>query len=102
MTNPTEQKIQELLSVNPVILFMKGDKYMPKCGYSKTVVEILNELETPYITYDILEDEELRQTLKTYSKWPTYPQLYIKGELIGGADIVKEMYLAGELQELIK
>lgn len=80
---------------------MKGDKFIPKCGFSKQAIDILNELKVPYITFDILEDEDLRQTLKIYSNWPTYPQLYINGELVGGTDIIKEMYLTGELQDLI-
>lgn len=80
---------------------MKGDKYLPKCGFSKQVVHILNSLELDYTTYDILEDPELRQALKLFSNWPTYPQLYINGEFIGGCDIVTEMYQEGELQGLI-
>lgn len=80
---------------------MKGDKYMPKCGFSARVVEALDELGVKYTSYDILEDEEIREDLKQYSKWPTYPQLYVKGELIGGCDIVMEMRQTGELSDLL-
>jgi monothiol glutaredoxin len=96
------EKIKNLLENNEIILFMKGDKFFPKCGFSKQARDILNELEVKYTTYDILEDEELRQALKEYSNWPTYPQLYFKEELIGGCDIIKEMYLEGELEELFQ
>lgn len=99
--NNSEQKIRQLLSENNILLFMKGDKFFPKCGFSNTAVQILRELGAPFTTYDILEDEELRQSLKLFSNWPTYPQLYINGELVGGCDIMKEMYLSGELQELM-
>jgi monothiol glutaredoxin len=92
-------KIEKLLTSNPVILFMKGDKYMPKCGFSMNAVEILKDLNIAFVTYDILEDEELRQDLKEYSHWPTYPQLYIESELIGGCDIMKNLYLSGELEK---
>lgn len=95
------EKIENLLKENKIILFMKGDKYFPKCGFSKHANDILMDLELEYTTYDILEDEELRQELKTYSSWPTYPQLYFKGELVGGCDIMKEMYLSGELEDLL-
>ena len=99
MEAQTTNKIIKLLQDNPTILFMKGDKYMPKCGFSKSVVEILNEIGVPYITFDILEDEEIRQGLKEFSNWPTYPQLYVNSELIGGCDIVNEMYINGELEQ---
>lgn len=95
-----EEKIKKLLKENKVILFMKGDKIFPKCGFSLAARDILSETGVEYTTYDILEDEELRQALKVYSNWPTYPQLYVNGELIGGCDIIKEMYFEGELEEL--
>lgn len=94
--------LKALTNKAPIMLFMKGDKYMPKCGFSAHVVDLLNDLEADYSTFDILEDEEVRQGLKEYSKWPTYPQLYVKGELIGGCDIIDEMYKSGELKEVIK
>jgi monothiol glutaredoxin len=96
------QEIHELLSKNPVILFMKGDKYFPKCGYSKLAVEILNEYGIDYATFDILKDENIRQSLKDFSDWPTYPQFYYNSQFIGGSDILKEMHLAGELEQLFK
>ncbi|KAF5274186.1 hypothetical protein FQR65_LT17060 [Abscondita terminalis] len=76
---------------------MKGNRDTPRCGFSKQIINILNETGVSYDTFDILMDEDVRQGLKTYSDWPTYPQLYVKGELIGGLDIVKEMQAAGEL-----
>ena len=96
------EKIENLLKTHEVILFMKGDKFNPKCGFSMNSSEILKKLNASFVSYDILEDDELRQDLKEYSDWPTYPQLYIKGELIGGNDIIQELYLNGQLQELLK
>lgn len=96
------QEIEKLLTDYPVILFMKGDKYFPKCGYSRLAVEILNEYEIDYVTFDILQDEHFREQLKVYSDWPTYPQLYVKSELIGGSDILKELHLSGELEKILK
>lgn len=101
MTEELQKRLEKLINSETIMLFMKGDKYIPQCGFSAQVVEILNSLEAPYTTYDILEDEEVRAGLKEYSDWPTYPQLYIQGELVGGCDIVIEMYKAGELQDLL-
>lgn len=101
MTEELKNRLEQLINQADIMLFMKGDKYIPQCGFSAQVVEILNALNAEYTTYDILEDEEVRAGLKIYSDWPTYPQLYIKGELIGGCDIVMEMYQAGELQDLL-
>jgi Grx4 family monothiol glutaredoxin len=103
MTNLSlNQKIEQLLNEYPVILFMKGDKFFPKCGFSKTVVDILNEYQVDYVTFDILLDDEIRSGLKEYSNWPTYPQLYMKGDLIGGCDIIKQLHLNGELSKLLQ
>ncbi|RZC40796.1 Glutaredoxin and/or Thioredoxin domain containing protein [Asbolus verrucosus] len=96
-TVPLEERLKALINQAPVMLFMKGDRNVPKCGFSRQMVQILNEARASYETFDILTDEEVRQGLKTYSDWPTYPQLYVKGDLIGGLDIVKEMQVAGEL-----
>lgn len=96
-----KDKIEKILASDKIVLFMKGDKYLPKCGFSGKVVGILDDLGAKYTSYDILEDEELRQDLKDYSKWPTYPQLYIDQELIGGCDIITEMYQSGELEDLL-
>lgn len=99
----TEQitEITTLLADHPIILFMKGDKYFPKCGYSKTAVEILDDYNIDYATFDILLDEQIRANLKIFSDWPTFPQLYINSELIGGCDILKQLHLNGELDNLL-
>lgn len=96
-----QKSIQEEIENNPVILYMKGSKLMPQCGFSARVVEILNRCNVPYVTRNVLEDLELRQGIKDYSNWPTIPQLYINGEFIGGCDIVTELYQSGELQEIL-
>lgn len=87
---------------NDVLLFMKGTPKMPMCGFSGQVVQILNHLGVSFKGVNILESDELRQGVKDYSNWPTFPQLYVKGEFIGGADITREMFQAGELQTLLK
>ena len=100
--NPEIQKeIKEQINENPIIIYMKGTRAMPQCGFSAKVVQVLDSLEVPYATVDILEDEGIRQGIKEYSNWPTIPQLYIKGEFIGGCDIVTELYESGELQNLV-
>ncbi|XP_074856547.1 glutaredoxin-3 isoform X2 [Carettochelys insculpta] len=97
-----EDRLKVLMNKASVMLFMKGNKQMAKCGFSKQIIEILNSTGVDYETFDILEDEEVRQGLKTYSNWPTYPQLYVKGELVGGLDIVKELKESGELLSILK
>ncbi|XP_067009885.2 glutaredoxin-3 isoform X2 [Anabrus simplex] len=94
-------RLRNLINAAPVMLFMKGTAQQPRCGFSKTIVGILDGYSADYKTFDILNDEEIRQGLKTFSNWPTYPQLYINGELIGGLDIVKEMHENGELQAVL-
>ena len=94
-------KIETMVKDNPVILFMKGDRQFPQCGFSSQVVQILDHLDVEYATINVLADEEIRQGIKTYSDWPTIPQLYVKGEFIGGCDIIREMYADGGLQELL-
>jgi monothiol glutaredoxin len=101
MTN-TNEKIKEIISKNDVVLFMKGTPEMPQCGFSMTVVNILKELKIKFIGVDVLADPEIRQGIKDFSNWPTVPQLYVKGEFIGGCDIAKEMYEKGELQNILK
>ena len=86
---------------NDVVLFMKGTKAMPQCGFSMQVAQILNHLGVPYKDVNVLDDQELREGIKTFTNWPTIPQLYVKGEFIGGCDIVREMFQAGELHALI-
>jgi len=95
-------KIDNLAKNNDVVLFMKGTAEIPMCGFSGIVVSILNRLNAKFVDVNILEDNELRQGIKDYSDWPTIPQLYIKGEFIGGCDIIKDMYEKGELKELLE
>uniref|UniRef100_A0AAQ5YGC2 Thioredoxin domain-containing protein n=1 Tax=Amphiprion ocellaris TaxID=80972 RepID=A0AAQ5YGC2_AMPOC len=97
-----EHRLKTVINQSPVMLFMKGNKEAARCGFSRQILEILNGTEVDYDTFDILQDEEVRQGLKTYSNWPTYPQLYVKGELIGGLDIVKELKESGELVSVLK
>jgi len=92
--------IQTLIDNNSVVLFMKGTKEFPQCGFSGTVSRILDHLGVEYIGVNVLDDPEMRQGIKDFTNWPTIPQLYIGGEFIGGADIVKEMFQSGELQAL--
>jgi len=97
-----EQFIDNEVKNNDVVLFMKGTPQMPMCGFSSQVVQVLDYLGVPYKGLNVLESEELRQGIKAYSNWPTIPQLYVKGEFVGGCDIVREMFQAGELQALLK
>ena len=96
-----ESRLQRLIDQAPCMLFMKGNRETPRCGFSKTIIALLEEFKADYQTFDILEDNEVREGLKKYSNWPTYPQLYIRGELIGGLDIVKEMSESGELDSML-
>lgn len=102
MTPEVKERIEQLVNENKVLVFMKGSKLMPQCGFSNNVVQILNTLGVPYETVDILQDYELRQGIKEYSNWPTIPQVYINGEFIGGSDIMIELYQSGELQEMVE
>ena len=101
MTNINE-KIKDIIRKNDVVLFMKGTPEMPQCGFSMTVTNILKQLKVKFNGIDVLSDPEIRQGIKDFSNWPTVPQLYVKGEFIGGCDIAKEMYEKGELQKLLK
>jgi len=101
MTNVNE-KIKDIINNNNVVLFMKGTPEMPQCGFSMTVSNILKKLNVKFSSIDVLADPEIRQGIKDFSNWPTVPQLYIKGEFIGGCDIAKEMYEKGELQKILK
>jgi len=101
LADPTHQKIDKLVKDNHVLLFMKGNRTFPQCGFSASVVGILDEVGTTYETFNILDDPEVREGAKTYSDWPTFPQLYVRGELVGGADIVRSLYSQGELQKLL-
>jgi monothiol glutaredoxin len=95
-------RIEEQLKAHEILLYMKGTPDFPQCGFSGQAVAALNSIGKPYAFVNIFEDEEIRQGLKEYSKWPTFPQLYVKGELIGGSDIVIEMYHSGELKSLLE
>ena len=97
-----EQFIESEVKSNDVVVFMKGTPQFPMCGFSGQVVQILDYLGVPYKGLNVLENEELRNGIKTYSNWPTIPQLYVKGEFVGGCDIIREMFQAGELQSLMK
>jgi monothiol glutaredoxin len=96
------ERIERQLQENPVILYMKGTPDFPQCGFSGRAVEILNACGVEYAYVNILEDPELREALKSYSNWPTYPQLYLKGQLVGGCDIMFELYQSGELERLLE
>src|SRR5689334_5114226 len=100
MTDATN-RIDELVKANDVVLFMKGTALFPQCGFSSRAVAILDHLGTTYETIDVLQDPEIRQGIKEYSDWPTVPQLYVKGEFVGGSDIMMEMFENGELQQLL-
>lgn len=102
MTPEVKQRIDELIQNNKIMVFMKGNKLMPQCGFSNNVVQILNMLAVPFETFDILADQEIRQGIKEYSNWPTIPQVYINGEFIGGSDIMIELYQKGELQQMVE
>ena len=102
MTDALKTRIAETISSNRIMLFMKGNPSMPQCGFSAAVVGILKEVGVPFGSYNILADQELREGLKEYSSWPTYPQLYVDGQLVGGCDIVREMHAKGELAPLLK
>ena len=101
MTDESQARIQELVSANDVLLFMKGTPLFPQCGFSSRAVAILDRLGVDYESVDVLQDQGVRQGIKTFSDWPTIPQLYVKGEFVGGSDIMMEMYESGELAELM-
>ena len=94
-------KIQQLIDDNQVLLFMKGNPKFPQCGFSSLACQVLDTCGAKYETFDVLQDPDVREGIKLFSNWPTIPQLYIKGEFVGGSDIIKEMYESGELVKLI-
>ena len=96
-----KERIDTLVKANDVLLFMKGTALFPQCGFSSRAVAILDHLGVPFETVDVLQDQEIRQGIKEYSDWPTIPQLYVKGEFVGGSDIMMEMFESGELQQLV-
>jgi monothiol glutaredoxin len=99
--NDANARIADLVGKNDVVLFMKGTALFPQCGFSSRAVAILDHLGVPFETVDVLQDPEIRQGIKEYSDWPTVPQLYVKGEFVGGSDIMMEMFESGELQQLV-
>jgi monothiol glutaredoxin len=102
MTPELKEQIDQLLQNHKILVFMKGSKLMPQCGFSNNVVQILNTLGVPYETVDVLADYDIRQGIKEYSNWPTIPQVYINGEFVGGSDIMIELYQSGELQQMVQ
>jgi monothiol glutaredoxin len=102
MTDDLKSRIEKAITQSRVMLFMKGSPAMPQCGFSAAVVQVLKEIGAPFGSYNILADPELREGLKQYASWPTYPQLYVDGKLVGGCDIVREMHARGELAPLVK
>ncbi|WP_298164077.1 Grx4 family monothiol glutaredoxin [Novosphingobium sp.] len=97
----TNERIAEIVGTNDVVLFMKGTPLFPQCGFSSKAIAILDHLGVEYASVDVLQDMEIRQGIKSFSDWPTIPQLYVKGEFVGGSDIMMEMYQAGELHQLM-
>jgi monothiol glutaredoxin len=102
MANPVFDRIQTDITANPVMLYMKGTAMFPQCGFSARVVQILTHMGVPFHTANVLEDEGLREGIKQFSNWPTIPQLYVKGEFVGGCDIVTEMFQSGELKTALE
>jgi len=96
-----KERIDALVKNNEVVLFMKGSALFPQCGFSSRAVAILDHLGVAFETVDVLQDQEIRASIKDYSDWPTIPQLYVKGEFVGGSDIMMEMFESGELQQLV-
>jgi monothiol glutaredoxin len=102
VTDELRKRIEETIAKNRVMLFMKGTPQMPQCGFSAAVVGVLKQVGVPFGSHNILADPELREGLKEYASWPTYPQLYVDGKLVGGADIVRDLHQKGELAGLVK
>jgi monothiol glutaredoxin len=96
-----KERIEALVKANDVVLFMKGTPLFPQCGFSSRAVAILDHLQVPFETVDVLADQDIRAGIKDYSDWPTIPQLYVKGEFVGGSDIMMEMFESGELKQLV-
>jgi len=101
MSNPTFDRIQSEITGNPVVLYMKGTPVFPQCGFSARVVQVLSHVGVPFKGVNVLEDMELREGIKSFTNWPTIPQLYVKGEFVGGCDIIMEMFQSGELTALL-
>jgi len=102
MTSPIHERIQKEISENKIMVYMKGTPEMPQCGFSKAVVDVFEVLEAPIASRDVLADPVLREGIKTFTQWPTIPQVFIDGKFVGGCDIIREMYFKGELEPLVK
>ena len=101
MDDQLRQRLQAIVDGHKIVLFMKGTRSFPQCGFSATVVEVLKRLEAEYETVNILAEADVRQGMKEYSNWPTFPQLYVDGRFVGGCDIVRDMFTAGELKPIV-
>ncbi|MCO4752910.1 MAG: Grx4 family monothiol glutaredoxin [Bacteriovoracaceae bacterium] len=101
VTGDLKERIETIIKSNKLVLFMKGNEHFPQCGFSANTVAILKHIGAQFNTFDILQDMDIRQGLKEYSNWPTFPQLYFNGKLVGGNDIITEMYESGDLKELV-
>ena len=99
--SPAREFIAQTVAQNPVVLFMKGTPDQPRCGFSAVVVQILDHLDVPFVGVDVLQDDDIRHEIKSFTDWPTIPQLYVKGEFVGGSDIVREMFQTGELKPFL-
>ena len=97
-----KSRIEEEIKANPVLLYVKGNRLFPQCGFSKAVMDIFQHMEVPFETRDVLEDPELREGIKQFTNWPTIPQIFLKGEFIGGCDIVRDLFQKGELEPMVK
>ncbi len=95
-------RIKKDVEENPILLYVKGTREMPMCGFSKATMDVFDQMGVPYRTVDVLSDPEIREGIKQYTEWPTIPQVFIRGEFVGGCDIVREMFASGELQKLVK
>lgn len=102
MSNPVHDQIQKEVSENKIMVYMKGTPEMPQCGFSKAVVDVFEVLEAPIASRDVLSDPALRDGIKSFTQWPTIPQVFIDGKFVGGCDIIREMYFKGELETLVK
>ncbi len=102
MSNPVFERIRQQIEADDVVLYMKGTPVFPQCGFSAGAVQVLTHLGVKFQSYNVLEDAELRQGLKEFGDWPTFPQLYVKGELLGGFDIIRDMFESGELQDHLR
>jgi len=96
------ERIQSLIDANKILIFMKGNREIPMCGFSATVIEVFNRLKVPYETVDVLEDPQIREGIKAFSSWPTIPQVYVDGKFVGGCDIIRDLYTRGELEPIVR